>query len=276
MTKIGEGETSEVYRIEPGIAVKLFRADYADERSVAREYATAKHVGDHSDLAPRVLERVKIDGRTGYAMEELVGPCFQDLIDATPESIGHYARVLGAAHRSLHSIEVSGALADLPEMVDEFPGIIGSWDTFGPDVRDWLVSLLKGLRGPSRLGHGDFMPYNMVLVDGHPRAVDWAEAGLAPPLTDVARTINFINDTTDFPESVYTVNSAEFVAEYLDAYCDGEAADGDEIHTCLILNAAGECHWAHVSNQIDSYSERLFRFVSANFAEIGSDRLVRV
>jgi pimeloyl-ACP methyl ester carboxylesterase len=67
VTKIGEGESSEVFRIEPGTVVKLFRPRYCDERSVAREYATAKNVGERSDLAPRVFERVEIDGRPGYA-----------------------------------------------------------------------------------------------------------------------------------------------------------------------------------------------------------------
>jgi hypothetical protein len=275
MTKVGEGETSEVFRVASGVVVKLFRPGcYSEEVAVAREYATAKYVGDHSDLAPRVFERVEIDGRPGYSMEELIGPCFQDVIDTDPESLGSYAAVLGEAHRSLHAIEISGTLSNLPSMVDVFPNVIGTWDTFRADVRSWLVSLLQNLAGEPRLGHGDFMPYNMILVNGAPRAVDWAETGLAPPLTDVARTINFINDPTDFPQSAYTVNSSAFIRDYLDAYCDGVRPDWTELHNCLILNAAGECHWANLSQQTDTYSQRLFGFVNANFAEYGSDLIV--
>ena len=83
-----------------------------------------------------------------------------------------------------------------------------------------------------------------------------------------------IIDPTDFPESPYTVNSAEFVREYLDAYCEHREMDWDELSRCLILNAAGACHWANVSDQPDAYSTRLFEHVTANFAEFGSDALL--
>jgi aminoglycoside phosphotransferase (APT) family kinase protein len=274
VTWIGEGESSEVYRVEPGVVVKLFRPGYDDEKEVAREYATARHVGERTELAPDVYKLVTIDGRPGYSMEEVVGACFQEVIDGNPDSMGEYARLLGAAHRSLHSVDVTGALAELPRMSDVFPGWIAGWDTFATEIREWLVSLFVSLEGEARLGHGDFMPYNIMITDGRVRAVDWAETGLGPPLTDVARTINFIYDWTDYPDSIYTTDSTEFISDYLDAYSDGVGVDPDELQKCLIINAAGECQWANVSGQADAYSQRLSDFVNANFAEYGSDTLV--
>ena len=285
MTRIGEGETSEVFRIEPGIVVKLFRADYCDQDDVHREFAVARHVGANTAVAPAAFELTEIDGRVGYTMEEITGPLFQDVIDSHPDRLLDNARLLGRAHRAIHELPYDPALSSVPSMKEAFPDFVGSWGCFPAEVREWLVSLISGLPDDRHLLHGDFMPYNMIMHDGEAFAVDWAGTLWGPALADVARTVNFIVDPTEYPDSPYTLRAEEFVTEYLRAYSglasdtgDGTPApvaaiDWDLLHRCLIFNAAAEVQWAERSGQVDSYTDRSRRFVLANHAEYGSDRL---
>jgi len=111
MIKIGEGETAEVYRIEPGKVVKLFRPEFYDEASFRMEYETARQVGEQTGLAPKVLATMRVDGRHGYVMEEIEGRLFQDEIDRNPDHLISYAQLLGEAQRRLHRTPINGGLA---------------------------------------------------------------------------------------------------------------------------------------------------------------------
>jgi len=94
------------------------------------------------------------------------------------------------------------------------------------------------------------------------------------PLVDVARTINFINDNTDYPDSVYTREADKFIHYYLEAYSEDEKLDLESLHKCLLINAYFEYSWAVTSNQQDTYSTRLETYINKNFIEYGSDRLI--
>jgi len=275
MIKIGEGETAEVYRIEPGKVVKLFRPEFYDEASFRMEYETARQVGEQTGLAPKVLATMRVDGRHGYVMEEIEGRLFQDEIDRNPDHLISYAQLLGEAQRRLHRTPINGGLAQLPR-VKEDPSFVRFQGTFPADVASWLKELLASLPNDTALLHGDFMPYNMLMSEDQLRVLDWAEPAIGHPMLGVARTLGFVVDPTDYPDSPYTQDAARFAEHYLAAYAGDESLDADVLHACLILNASFEYRWAVVSRQTDAHSKRLRDFILSNFSDYGSDMLVNL
>ena len=273
MIKIGEGETAEVFRLEPGKVVKLFRKEFYEEAYFLTEFETARAVGEQTTLAPKVLDRVQMEGRTGYVMEEVQGTLFQREIDANPDRLEHHARLLGHAQRALHDNAETRGLDHIPQFKPYFESFYSSIPHFSQDVRDWLNSILIGLPDDAALLHGDFMPYNMFLSDGRVQVIDWAEPVYGPPMAGVARTLHFIVDPTERPDSVYTKSAQAFIDHYLDAYSERKTIDRDLLHRCSLLNAASEYSWAMRSRQNDRFVDRIEKFILSNFERYASDTL---
>lgn len=274
MKKIGEGETAEVFRIEPGIVVKLFRNEFYDEESFQNEFYTVKYVGEHTGLAPKVFEKIQLHGRYGYTMEEVTGTLFQDEIDQKPEKLSCHAKLLGEAQRLLHGIPDTGGLINIPHMKNDAAKFLDFQAVFPEHVGVWLKRLFTSLPGDCVLLHGDFMPYNIIITDDRLHILDWAEPAFGHPMLGVARTLNCIADPTDYADSLYTHHAPVFIKHYLDAYFHNEKPDSDALHACLLLNAAFEYRWAVMSHQSDAYTLRTKEFILKNFADYGSDTLI--
>lgn len=265
MIKIGEGETSEVYRIEGGKVLKLFREDMFDQEDFFLEYHTAKHLGDTTEFAPKVYDQVTVNSRRGYTMEEVDGMLFQDEIELNADKLLIYAKQLGQTHKILHDKELTQELCELNNCKAFFKSFLSRNACFSDEVNTWLLELLESIPIKDSLLHGDFMPYNMMIKNGKLQVLDWAEPSLGPAVFDIARTINFIVDPTDYPTSVMTKHADSFVRNYLKGYFKEEKIDKVILHKGLLLNAATEVAWAERSNQSDEYSEYLKTFILDNY-----------
>lgn len=265
MFKIGEGETSEVYRIEEGKVLKLFREDMFDHEDFFLEYHTAKHLGDTTEFAPKVYEQMTVDSRRGYTMEEIEGVLFQEEIELNADRLLNYAKQLGQTHRILHDKEITPELCELNKCKSFFKCFLTRNTIFSEEVNTWLLELLASLPLKQSLLHGDFMPYNMMIKNGTLQVLDWAEPSIGPAILDIARTINFIVDPTDYPMSVMTKNAVLFTRHYLKGYYEDETIDKKTLHKGLLLNAATEVAWAKRCNQSDDYSEYLKTFILDNY-----------
>jgi len=271
MLKIGEGETSEVYRVSDEKVVKLFKAAMYDPEDFLLEYNTAKHIGNTTDFAPKVYEQINIQARHGYVMDEIYGCLFQDEIDNKPEKLSQYASQLGIAHKKLHETEITDELCELSSCNGFLRSFPNRNTVFSKDVSAWLIELLDSLPTKQSLLHGDFMPYNIMYQNGELKILDWAEPSLGSTILDVARTVNFIVDSTDYPNSIITENSDQFVESYLSGYYGNNKIEKDDLHKGLLVNAAAEVAWAERSNQSDSYSEYLKSFITNNYESKNSE-----
>ena len=265
MIKIGEGEFSEVFKIEPGKVIKLFKDDEYDQKAFALEYKAAKYIGDVTSFAPKVYTTMMINNRMGYIMDEAEGTLYQKVIDNNPSNLNEYGILLGKTHKKLHEAKITSALKQLPKYKDFIKTFLFKNDILDKEVNLWLIQLLENLSDNQRLLHGDFMPYNMIYRDGGLQVLDWAEPSLGPAVSDVARTINFIYDSSDYAGSVITKSSVEFIYSYIDGYYGKSGYDKNQLHNALLINAAIELSWALKSNQFDEYAEKLKTFIMKNF-----------
>ena len=265
MIKIGEGEFSEAFRIEPGKVIKLFKIGEYDEKAFALEYKAAKHMGDVTSLAPKVYGTMTINNRMGYVMAEAEGVLYQKVIDNNPSKLNEYGLLLGKTHKKLHKEKISPELDQLPKFKDFIKAFLSENDTLDREVNLWLVELLDGLSGDQCLLHGDFMPYNMIYRDGTLQVLDWAEPSVGPAAADVARTMNFIYDSSDYTDSAITKSSLEFIGSYIEGYYGGSDYDKNQLHKAFLINSAAELSWAYKSNQYDGYAKELKTFILKNF-----------
>ncbi|QUI24117.1 phosphotransferase [Vallitalea pronyensis] len=263
--KIGEGETSEVFSIGGGKVVKLIKKDMYDVNEFESEYKIAKFMGETADFTPKVFDKVYLDSRHGYTMEEISGSLFQDVIDKNPENFSHYAKHFGSAHRKLHNKKISQELESLSYVNEFMREFLNRNQSLPTEINTWLKELLEEIPNKISLLHGDFMPYNIMCQDENLIVIDWAEPSIGSSLHDVARTINFIVDTTSFPKSIMTKNSTAFVKAYLEGYYPDGKVEKDLLHKSFLINAASEIAWAERSGQWDAYSEYLKQLIIENF-----------
>jgi len=147
--KLAEGRDSEIFDHGPGLVLRRSR----DGRSLVREGEVMRYVFDAGYPVPRVH-----DAGEGYlVMERVDGPTLLDVAVRHPHRLGEYGRLLAGLHRELHAIP---ALAGLPAA-----GVPGD-----------------------RLLHRDLHPLNVLMPDGGPVVIDWANAAAGDPAYDVADT----------------------------------------------------------------------------------------
>lgn len=274
MIKIGEGESSEVFRTEDGKAIKLFKENMYEEDFFKLEFLAAKFIGDKTNIAPKVYDEVIIDSRHGYVMDEVDGTLFMDIIDSQPEKLVEYGNILGQTHRRIHEETITPDLMELHKCKDFLKRSLCRNKELESDVCNWLIIILDELTDQLSLLHGDFMPYNIMMQSDGLKVLDWAEPSLGPASLDIARTLNFIMDTTDYPQSVMTKNSEEFGRAYLQGYYGEDNIPTDELHKAFLINAASEVAYAQYLGESDQYSEYLKQLIIDNFS--GQEKLISI
>jgi len=147
--KLAEGRDSEIFEHGPGVVLRRSR----DGRSLVREAEVMSYAFDAGYPVPRVH-----DAGDGYlVMDRVEGPTLLDMAASHPQRLGEYGRLLAGLHRQLHEIP---ALPGLPEA-----GVPGD-----------------------RLLHRDLHPLNVLMPEGGPVVIDWANAATGDPSYDVADT----------------------------------------------------------------------------------------
>ena len=265
MILIGSGETGAVYSIGHGRVIKLFHEDkYIDE-----EYKACKYIGDQTHFAPQVFEKVEVNGKKGYEMQEYVGELLLDLTENIQE-LAYYAELMGKTHRALHDYPTDHL--NLPNLKDMMANHMRRLKHFNEDDKVWLLSVLETLPNGHSLLHGDFMPYNLMYMDDKLSVLDWSDAMLGPAEADIARSLYFILDPTDYEDASYTVHKNKFIEAYLYGYYGNKTTMGI-IRKWLLINAVFELDVMKSKGIDNEFSTRLGDYISNNKEKLGSDSL---
>jgi len=190
--KIAQGREAEVYAWDDAAAVvKLYRPGYGG--FAAEAAALARLEG--TDVAPRLIGTVHIDGRRGLVLQRLDGVDMLALLQRQPWRLMGLARMLAQAALGIHRLQ---APSQLPDLLDVLAGRI---DAAGlePHLRDFTLKILDGLPSGDRLCHGDFHPGNAVVIADRASIIDWANATRGAPQADVARTLLLLKQADPLP-----------------------------------------------------------------------------
>ncbi len=181
--RIAEGRTAEIFRLEEGRVLKLFRPGWS-EGDARYEGAKAAAVHAAGLPVPAVYGITQVAGRFGIVYEEIVGRPLMETLRRQPWAIRETARLLADLHLQLHRARIPA----LPRVADRLTRAIERAPELTAEQRAGLLTLLGRLPGGDAVCHGDFHPGNVYLTERGQIVLDWMDAAQGNPLADVART----------------------------------------------------------------------------------------
>jgi len=182
MKKISEGREAEVFDVEPGAVLKLFRQASSASCEIEWMALTAIPTG----IAPTPIALRTVDGRPGILMERIDGIDLLTLIGTGPWRLPALGTLMGRTHAHVHEAFAPGRLPQLRARISER---VQSSRHVPPEHRDAAIEALRSLPDGDRVCHGDFHPGNLLQVPGAARVLDWPNATAGDPHADVAATL---------------------------------------------------------------------------------------
>jgi hypothetical protein len=223
--RLGAGREAEVFAWGPDAVVKLFRPEFLGWDP---EGAALRALDDH-DVAPRLIDIVDIDGRTGLV-----------LLQRRPWRLPSLARRLAAAHLRIHRIAAPDSLPDLRDLLEarirRAP--------LPTDLREFALRELAALPGGDRLTHGDYHPGNVLITDDRDVVIDWVGAARGAPEADHARTLLLLESADPLPgtsrvaRGLMAAGRSIFAREYARQYRRGTAVSPHELASWLTVAIA--------------------------------------
>jgi aminoglycoside phosphotransferase (APT) family kinase protein len=233
---LGAGREADVYAFGDAAVVKLYRQGFGGHR--AESAALASLAGN--PVAPRLLDVVERDGRTGLVVERLAGPDMLTLLQRRPWRVLSVARSLAGAHLAVHSVQAPAELADLRQVLAE-----RIRDAAIPrHLHDFVSGVLDGLPDGDRLCHGDLHPGNVLLTADRAAVIDWGAATRGAPEADHARTLLLLRWADPLPgtppvsRALIAAGRALLAAAYARAYRHVRPPTAHQHRSWLVVNAA--------------------------------------
>src|SRR5690606_29121698 len=119
--------------------------------------------------APRLIDVVEHDGRTGLVLERLAGPDLLVLLQRHPARLVGWARMLAGTHRAVHAVAAPAGLPDVRHVL----ATRIERAALPPPLRAFALNVLSGLPDGDRLLHGDFHPGNVLVAGDRAGVIDW-------------------------------------------------------------------------------------------------------
>ena len=240
--KLGAGREAEVYVWGDAAALKLYRPGFGGHR------AEAAALRSLDGIAPKLLDIVDREGRTGLVMERFDGTDMLTLLQRRPWRLFDLAGTLASAHLAVHR---TPAPADLPDLRQVLAARIHAAE-LAPHLRSFAERVLAGLPDGECLCHGDYHPGNVLLAADRIAVIDWAGATRGTADADHARTLLLLRWANPLPgtpllsRALIAAGRSLLVRRYANRYRRG-APPLRRVDSWLLVHVA-----ARLSEGIDS------------------------
>ncbi|HYG70294.1 MAG TPA: aminoglycoside phosphotransferase family protein, partial [Anaeromyxobacteraceae bacterium] len=208
LTLLSKGRHSELYALDPGRVVKLFRAGYAPQ-AIETELQHARRAHELGVPTPRPEGIIETQGRRGIVFERVEGPTVFDAIGAGETPPPRLAELFFGLQRAINALPGAG-LPDLKERVALKVCHANAAEALKREALAELASLPPG----ESACHGDFHPANVIMAARGPMVVDWLDAGRGDAALDAARTLLLLRYARS--GGIAAGLRAAFVAAYVD------------------------------------------------------------
>lgn len=184
MKKIAEGNTAEIFMMENGCILKLFKEGYS-QNAVECEYNHHCLVNSLMVEVPQIYEMVEKGGRYGLVMEYVRGESLASHMmqpKTFEQAMDSFVRI--------HTTWLSKCSKEAISYKQWIKEVCGK-----KEVQSDLSELLHNLPEGNVLCHGDFHPYNVILTEqGRQVVIDFANVCRGPKEYDIARTYFLLNE----------------------------------------------------------------------------------
>lgn len=179
---IGKGASADVYAIEGGKVIKLFK-NGTKKQTVEREFDRSWQLNGMGIPMPNVYELIEYEGRYGIIYEYIDGVTMTEMLTSKPWTVKKAAVRMAELH---HSIQKSYD-GDLPEVKTNLKRRISNVDLLCEDSKRKLNHYIDQLPDGNTICHGDFHFNNILIRKDQGIVIDWMDAVKGNPLFDVAR-----------------------------------------------------------------------------------------
>ncbi|MBJ8052275.1 aminoglycoside phosphotransferase family protein [Bacillus cereus] len=211
---IAKGNTSKIYLHENKI-IKLFEEYLPDTESI-NEAKKQKHAYSCGLPVPNVFDVTKVQDRQAIIMEYVKGDNIGDLLLNNLNEAEHYISICVNEQKKIHAICVNRD--EIEAMRVRLERQIKSVHNLNEKQKENILKKLDSIKFESRLCHGDFHPFNLILSNGNVKIIDWVDASSGDIRADLFRTY-----------LLYAQASVELAEMYLYIYCRNTGLSRDEI-----------------------------------------------
>jgi len=231
--RLGAGREAEVYAWGDTAVLKLYRPGFGGHR------AEAAALRSLDSIAPKLLDVIDRDGRTGLVLERFDGPDMLTLLQRQPWRVPGLADALATAHRAVHRF---AAPAEIPDLRQVLAARIHDAD-LPPPLRSFAMRVLDRLPDGDRLCHGDYHPGNVLVSAERTAVIDWANASRGVTEADHARTLLLLRWADPLPgtppqsRALIAVGRSLLARRYTQTYRRG-APPMRQVDSWLLVHAA--------------------------------------
>ncbi|HDR7282640.1 aminoglycoside phosphotransferase family protein [Bacillus paranthracis] len=201
---IAKGNTAEIYLYDNKI-VKLFK-DYLPNTESMNEAKKQKYAYSCGLSVPNVFEVTKIQNRQAIIMEYVKGDSIGDLLLNNLNEAEYYINICVNEQKKIHAIRVN--TGEMEAMEERLERQIKSVHKLDEKQKENILNKLHSIKFDSRLCHGDFHPFNLILSEKNVSIIDWVDACSGDIRADVFRTY-----------LLYAQSHIELAEMYLQIYC---------------------------------------------------------
>ncbi|RDU38074.1 aminoglycoside phosphotransferase family protein [Neobacillus piezotolerans] len=213
-TPIAIGNTAEIYLYQNKI-YKVFK-DYLPETESILESEKQKYAYSFGLPVPKIIDVTKINGKQAIIMEYIKGRSIGDILSENMEQAEYYMNILVQIHQKIHKVEAE--VDSIKPMKEKLSRQINSTNILSNRHKSVLIQKLNNITFKSRLCHGDYHPFNVIMTDNNATIIDWVDASAGDIRADVYRTY-----------LLYSQVSTELAEMYLDLYCERSGLEKDEV-----------------------------------------------
>lgn len=220
LKKLGEGQDSEVYSLENGKVLKLFKKPNANKMAI-REIEILKIIYKTGINIPKVYENVNISDRPGFIMEQVQGDSILSINEKKPYLMIRMSKIFAKSHAEIHKFEAPN---QIPLLKEDLRKCIKSVKCLEDEIVEYTLNLLSELPDGKNICHGDYNPTNVIYDFVNPVFIDWSGVSKGDMTGDVAHTL-FILKNGQFPPNtsmilkfVFKIGRKTFADIYFHTY----------------------------------------------------------
>jgi len=241
---LGQGNTAEIFEWGSDKILKLYRHGLSGDLCV-NEFEMTIYANEYLKIAPKPVELVNIDGRTGAIYERINGETMLKLMLSKPWRINQYSKMLARCHAAMQKPVTHHAITVKEKLKRDIEGV----QLLSPGEKHVIYQYLETLPDGDIICHFDFHPDNIMISSGQYWVIDWMTGCIGDPLSDIARTSLILNyaeipRVSAIVSVLFRMLQKNIYQKYIREYIKLTGANLSDIHKWdLPLAAARLCEW---------------------------------
>lgn len=185
---LGRGNTAVIVSIDEDKVAKVFHK-HIHKALMEDEFQKSNEVMAAGVRIPKIYGMTNVNGAEAILYEKIKGPSLTQVLKNEPYALLTYLKRMAQIHAGI----TGRTGVKLPNHLDILASKIKDSPELSIEDTKKILYVLSTLPDGMNLCHGDFHPDNVMMLEGEPAVIDWADASIGHPLGDLARTLLILN-----------------------------------------------------------------------------------